>query len=439
MRRKKEEATTAAAVVVDELPAVDRKKLEAMVRELAKLEQHAEAGQPAAIYYPVSQLVPWDANPRENDPTVDEIARSIERFGWGRPLVVQASRKLIIAGNTAFKAAKKLRRGVVPVRFVNLPDGEAEAYALADNKISEISKWKDGALNQLLANMQKAGTKLEGLGFSGKELGKRLGRQEQTEQREFDEPKKPTNPKTRPGDLYALGEHRLICADSFEPDTFAKLLGDVKARAVVTDPPYAIYGSSTGVSADIADDNMVRPFFESIMKTAFSLCDFFAHIYICCDWRSFPAIWEAAKRAALAPKNLIVWDKGNSGLGSNYANGYELAAFFAKLPPMTAMKSTATRGQRQIHRSNVFRHNRVSGEERNHNAAKPVALFEEFVVNSTDEGDAVVDMFAGGGTLAIACEKQKRRAFMVEKDPGYCDVIVQRWEKFTGKAAVLFT
>ncbi len=426
-----------------EAPPIDRHTLTRFVADITKLERTAEAGQPAAIWFPPSELVLWDKNTsiRDNDAAVKELAEGIKRFGFTRTVVAQASRRMVCAGNTATRAALLLRMPLIPVRFVNLSDAEADAYALADNKLAELSRWKDPGLNSLLANLRKAGTKIEGLGFSGKELGKRLARNEAVTNREetFKESKKPKNPKTKMGDLYKMGDHFLLCADTFGADTLPKLLGDEvgKVQAVITDPPFAIYGSSTGIGADIADDSMVRPFFEKVASRCFEVLEFFGHAYICCDWRSYPSVWEGAKYGSLSPKNLLVWDKGNSGLGSSYSNAYELAGFFAKLPPATAMKSTQVRGQRQIHRSNIFRHNRVSGAERNHNAAKPVEWIEDMLGNSTDEGGIVVDFFAGGGPIFIAAEKQKRKARATEKDPGWCDVIVARWEAFTGKRAEL--
>jgi site-specific DNA-methyltransferase (adenine-specific) len=172
---------------------------------------------------------------------------------------------------------------------------------------------------------------------------------------------------------------------------------------------------------------------------------------VCCDWRSWPSIWDGFK-ARLSPKNLVVWDKGGSGLGSNYANAYELIGFFARLPPARTMKSSEERGQRPVHKPNLKRRNpmeptplelaeaeqvmrrfnRPHGEDRNHNAAKPVDLFAWFIENSSDEGAVVLDCFAGGGACIEACERLNRSARLIEREPDTADLIVARWVKLTG-------
>lgn len=250
-----------------------------------------------------------------------------------------------------------------------------------------------------------------------------------------DVPPVPEIPKSHPGDLWIMGEHRLLCGDTTEADDLAHLMDGQLAQMVWTDPPYAIYGSSTGIGSDIADDKMVRPFFLDILRASRDFVDVFGHIYIACDWRSWPSWWEMAKRAELAPKNLIVWDKGGSGLGSSYANTYELVGFFAKLPKQTVMTSGFKTGQRQVHASNVIRMNKVPGGQRDHNAQKPVELVAEQIGLSSDAGAIVVDWFAGSGTTIIAAETTGRRCFAMEIEPRYVDVCVKRWEAFTGKKA----
>lgn len=247
-------------------------------------------------------------------------------------------------------------------------------------------------------------------------------------------PPPPETPITQPGDLWLLGEHRILCGDTTQDTDVARLMDGKLAQMVWTDPPYAIYGSSTGIGSDIADDKMVRPFFLDILRVARDNIDVFGHVYIACDWRSWPSWWEMAKRAELAPKNLIVWDKGGSGLGSSYANTYELVGFFAKLPKQHVMTGGQT-GQRQVHASNVIRMNKVPGGQREHNAQKPVELVVDQIGNSSDPGDLIVDWFAGSGTTLIAAETTGRRCNLMEIDPRYVETCVKRWEGFTGKKA----
>lgn len=253
---------------------------------------------------------------------------------------------------------------------------------------------------------------------------------------EDDVPHPPPTPRCGPGDLWILGEHRLLCGDSFLEEDRARLLQGETVDLIVTDPPYAIYGSSTGIGADIADDKMVRPFFERLFSFCREVIREFGHVYACCDWRSWAAIWEGARRAQLSAKNCLVWDKGGGGLGSSYAMAYELVGFFARLPKQTAMKSTTKTGQRTVHAPNILRYPRVTGDEREHNAAKPVAMIEELIDNSSEEGEIVADWFGGSGTTLIAAEKRRRRARVMEMEPRCCDVIIRRWERVTGHQAV---
>jgi DNA modification methylase len=213
------------------------------------------------------------------------------------------------------------------------------------------------------------------------------------------------------------------------------VLGGEYADLVCTDPPFAIYGSSTGIGADIADDKMVRPFFERVLKQLARVVPDFGHIYVFCDWRSWGAIWDSAKRAQLSPKNLLVWDKGNGGLGGMYANCHELVGFFAKLPPPKSMKSGKEAGERCVFAPNILRYARASGEERNHNASKPVELVRELIRNSSDKGAVVLDLFNGGGTTLIACEREGRRYRGLDIEPREVDKTIRRWEKLTGGRA----
>lgn len=404
-------------------------------------------------------LRPWDDNPKKHPAKqVREYAASVARFGFKGALVVQRKSRRIVKGHGARLAILKLggvfpgqpAPGLVRVIWSDLTDEEANAFAAADNLIAEGSSWDDRALGRLLEQSKKSLEGLKGLGISGKKAEKLIAksRVDIGKGEEIDHAP-PADPVTRVGDLILLGRHRVICGDAFDPDVRARLFGDVPDRAqtgihsaeapqadlALTDPPYAIYGSSTGIGADIADDAMVRPFFVEVFRAILERVKVFAHVYAFCDWRSYPALDAGAKLSRLAPKNLLVWDKGGGGLGSSYANVYELIAFYARLAPPKSMKNAATTGQRMVNAPNLIRVNRASGEDRPHNAAKPVELVELLIRNSSDAGALVYDPFLGGGSTLIASELLGRRCFGTEKDPRYCDVIARRWEKATGEKA----
>lgn len=234
------------------------------------------------------------------------------------------------------------------------------------------------------------------------------------------------------GDVYQLGPHRLMCGDSTEAADLNELLAGEKAACIFTDPPYAIYGSSTGIASDITDDKMVRPFFRDIIRNCANVLKPFGHAYLCCDWRSWASWWEVAKASGMTPKNMIVWDKGG-GLGAMFANAHELI-FFASFRPMREAMTQKISGERTVNGSNVWRINRAgadeTGDKRVHNAQKPVELVTKGLEVSTDPGDLVVDFFLGSGTTLIAADSLGRRCFGMELEPKYCEVIIRRWLAF---------
>lgn len=405
---------------------------------------------------PIHNVKPHPRNARRGD--LEAIEASIAANGFFGAIVVQESSGLILIGNHRWRAAVRHGMTEIPVIRVACSDAQAVRMALADNRTSDLGTNDPEILVAQLAELAATDAGIDGTGYTDEtfaaleaELAD-LAKQAAKDAGEPPTPSRstggdgdegedlesliiPSEPITAKGDLWLLGEHRLLCGDTFDEANRRRVFRGQAADLVMMDPPYAIYGSSTGIGADIADDKMVRPFFEQLFRICQSHVREFAHVYTCCDWRSWSAIWESAKAANLSPKNCLIWDKGSSGLGSNYANTYEMIGFFARLPPATAMKSTTRRGQRTVHAPNVARHNRVVGAERLHNAAKPVALFEWLIGNSSDPGELVVDFFGGSGTTIVACEKTNRRALTFEMERKYCDIIVARWERLTGKRA----
>lgn len=419
----------------------------------------------------LSDLIRWPRNPKEHD--IPELQGSLRRFGFVEPIVEDAKTGRLVAGHGRLEALQAMRGdGEDPPRRVRVDangewlipvlrgvafdtEEEAEAYLIASNRLVEIGGWDDRGLLEMLNDQRNTA----GIGWSDAEiqaLDKSLadasaevdkvakqppGPGPAAEAPPEDEDEAPMLPMAlyvQPGDLWQLGAHRVLCGDCMDKDNRDRLFADEdvgQASMMLTDPPYAIYGSSTGISADIADDKMVRPFFEAVLRMGFERVVKFGHVYVCCDWRSWASLWESAKRAELSPKNLIVWDKGGQGLGSSYANTYELIGFFAKLPKQTAMKSTRETGQRMIHRANMLRFDRPTGQERLHNAAKPVGLMEEFITNSSDAGALVFEPFCGSGSTLIASEKLGRRCRAIEIEPKYVQVTIERWQRLTGRKA----
>lgn len=370
------------------------------------------------------------------------IKASLERFGQQKPIVVNEAGK-VVAGNGTLAAALELGWKRIAVVVTDLEDEEAAAFAIADNRTAELATWDEEGLTRSLEGLDDAAR--AAAGFTGAEVRKMSrallagdGPKLDTDGNPIElggAIAPPKNPISQPGDLILLGDHRLKVGDTFDDDDRAELLDGVEVAMVATDPPYAIYGSSTGIASDIADDKMVQPFFRELSRVLFEVLPVFGHAYTFCDWRSWAAIWTAFRGSGLTGKNLLVWDKCGAGLGNAYANTHELVGFWAKLPPRGTMTGKQRTGQRPVLRPNVLRYPRPTGDARRHNAAKPVPLMAELVENSSDEGAWVLDLFGGSGSTLLAAEQTNRRCAIMEMEPAFADVIVTRWEELTGAKA----
>lgn len=380
-------------------------------------------------------------NPRRiTEEALDALTRAMEadpEHLEARPLIVTTEGE-IIAGNMRHRAAARAGWPKVPAYVLpaDTPPERLRAIMLRDN--NGFGTWEVDELRELLEQAAHD-VDLDTLGFTAAELDDLLNVEPAAAPREAvddDHPELPAEPVTQVGDLILLGEHRLLCGDSTQLEDVRRLLDGQRADAVITDPPYAIYGSSTGLSESITDDKIVRPFFKAALRSAEEATRQFAHVYVFCDWRSWPSWWEVARGLHLAPKNCLVWDKGSSGMGNNWANTHELIGFFVNMPEQKVMSGHRKTGMRPVLSPNIIRANRVAGAERRHNAAKPVDLLAHLLEHATEPGELVVDLFGGSGSTLIACEDNDRRCALMELDPGWCDVIVQRWEEFTGQQAV---
>lgn len=391
-----------------------------------------------------------------------QIAESLREHGQRKPFVGQrrGGRIVIRAGNGGLAAARDLLGwSHVAVLVVDEEDEDAIRYALRDNRTAELSGWDDDVLAELLEGLDYA----EGLGWDSEELAAMVpaspeiadlvgddgglgagdGDGDEDEQG-IPNPEPPAESRARAGDLWRLGSHVLAVCDSLSPENLALALeatGEERAAAVFTDPPYAIFGSSTGIAEDIADDKAIRPMFRTIIRQIVRALRPFGHAYICCDWRSWASIWAEAAPNGLRPKNCIVWDKG-SGLGSMFGNAHEFLFFGSARPGKRYMREKIS-GERTVLGMNVWRVNRASGSElqttseghRAHNAQKPAELVRRALDASTDAEELVVDLFGGSGTTLAVCEEKGRRCLTFEIAPGYADVAIERWERMTGAAA----
>lgn len=379
-------------------------------------------------------------NPRAiKEKNAERLGGSLDEFGLVQPIVVNRKTGDVLGGNQRLEQLRARGVETTDVVVVELDDARARALCLALNNPRAQGHFTAEGLG-MLRDLESALPDLvntTGLAELGKDFAKAFKKTASDEAVEVAPPEPPERPITQPGDVWRLGPHRLMCGDSTKPEDVARLMGDERAAAIVTDPPYAIYGSSTGIASDITDDKMVRPFFRDVLEASTRVLRSFGHLYACCDWRSWSSWWEVAKGTGFAPKNMIVWDKGG-GLGGMYANAHELL-FFASLRPMRRAMTQKIAGERNVAGSNVWRIGRANlnetGGQREHNAQKPIALFAKAIEGSTDAGELVVDLFIGSGTAIAAAEQTGRVCYGMEVAPAYCDVAVARWEKLTGKKA----
>lgn len=373
----------------------------------------------------ISEIKPYVKNAKlHTSKQVQQVAASIQEFGFNQPIVLD-KQGVIIVGHGRYEAAKLLGLTDVPVIEVNLTEEQAKAYRLADNKLNE-SEWD---MKLAIEELKELSEEMQVL--TGFDLDLLI----EPDEKDDEIPAIPDQATSKIGDLYQLGNHRLICGDSIKTEDVERLMDGARADCVFTDPPYALFGNSTGV-AGITDDKMTRPFFLEIFKALQRNTKLFAHIYTCCDWHSAFSLQAMAKECGLTEKNLCIWDKGDGGVGGMYQQCYEMIWFHANSPIATKTMGKTRSGERTVNgKPNIWRFKRAN-KDRTHNAQKPVDLIVNGLMNSTDENDLVLDLFGGSGSTLIACEKTNRICYMSELDPKFVDVIIKRWEEYAGQKAV---
>ena len=381
-------------------------------------------------------LIPYANNTRtHSDEQVAQVAASIREFGFTNPVLVDADDG-IIAGHGRVLAARKLGMDDVPcIRLAHLDENQKRAYIIADNKLALNAGWDDELLALELGALSDDGFDVSLTGFSEDEIAA-LVVPEIIEglTDEDDVPDVPETPVTVEGDIWVLGNHRLMCGDSTSIDAVDRLMDGAKADMVFTDPPYALFGNSTG--ATVADDKMIRPFFRDVGKSIFIATKPGAHFYSCLDWKSWAAVMDSYAAAGLTIKNMIVWDKGSGALGAAYRSQHELIMFgLCANVGISITKRTSVSRDQSITDVNVWKCSREN-KQGMHAALKPQEIIKRAVENSSLQNHLVLDLFGGSGSTLIACESMSRACAMMEMEPKYCDVIVKRWQDYTGKKAV---
>jgi site-specific DNA-methyltransferase (adenine-specific) len=385
----------------------------------------------------VTELIPYVKNSRtHSDEQVAQIAASIKEFGWTNPILVDGSNG-IIAGHGRLMAARKLGYTEVPtIELADLTETQKKAYIIADNRLALNAGWDNEMLTIELNDLLADGFALEILGFDPKELDALL--EPEVVEGLTDEdavPNVPEEPKTKLGDIYQLGNHRLMCGDSCSLTDMEKLCGGQLVDMWLTDPPYNVaYEGGTGLT--IQNDDMGNDQFRQFLRDAYVTADLVmkpgAVFYI---WHADSEGYNfrgAAQDAGWKVRQCLIWKKSSLVMGrQDYHWKHEPCLYGWK--EGAGHLWAADRKQTTILE---FDKPTKNGE---HPTMKPVILFEYQMLNNTKGGDIVLDSFGGSGTTMLAAEKHGRYARLMELDPKYCDVIVKRWEDFTGKKAVLLT
>jgi len=374
----------------------------------------------------VKDLIPYINNARtHSDEQVTQIASSIREFGFINPIIID-DKNNVIAGHGRLLAAKKLGLKEVPTVLVDhLTDTQRKAYVLADNQLALNAGWDDELLKLELAQLDDVGFDIELLGFDLDAL-EGLGVEElELEEQAIPEPAE--DPISKLGDLWTLGNHRLMCGDSTQVSDVEKLMGGQKADLVFTDPPYGVsYQSNMRTKSQkfdvLKNDDVILDIVPSI--------ELFSNgwVFIWTTWKVLDKWLEVTKPLGF-PSNMVIWFKGGGGIGDlkkTFSTDYETALVWHRGAELCGKRI-----------GSVWKVGKDGASDYVHPTQKPVELAFEAIDKTTKAKAKVLDLFGGSGSTLIACEKLKRKGFIMELDPKYCDVIIKRWQNLTGNDAVL--
>ena len=381
----------------------------------------------------IDKLKPYENNAKIHpEEQVEQIANSIKEFGFINPILIDENYN-IIAGHGRLLGAKKLNMSEVPCLFVeDLTEVQKKAYILADNKLTENGEWDTEILREELTALKDLDFDIELTGFDLADLDFGFEEEEKKVEEDDFEVEVPEEPKAKLGDIYQLGNHRLMCGDSTSEEDVAKLMNGVKADMVFTDPPYGMnldtdysemkgfFGKSNKFEKVKGDNEDFKP---ELITTIFNNFKYCKEIFT----------WGADYYAEIIPNrkdgSWIVWDKsiddsGDKMFGSNFELCYS--------------KNKHKRELARVRWKGLFGMEKDDTQHRVHPTQKPSILAEWFINKYNKKDNAIiVDLYGGSGSTLIACEKTNNICYCMEYEPSYIDVIIQRWEQFTGKKAVL--
>ena len=386
--------------------------------------------------WPITRLIPYARNARtHSDAQIAQIASSIRTFGFNNPILVDSANG-VIAGHGRLLAARKLELTEVPVIVLDhLSENEKRAYIIADNRLAEAAGWDQEMLGLELAALAEEEFDLGLTGFEEAELSRLLA--ECANQALTDEDSVPETEErsiSRRGDMWILGDHRLVCGDSTEPADVRILMADEKADLIFTDPPYNVsYEGYTEDRLTIEGDQMSEEEFRKFLGDIFAryreVVKPEASMYVCHASRWQREFQDAMEAAGFEVRCQIIWAKNAFAWGYGRYKFQHEPIFYAHV----AGEKDVWYGDKS--QSTLWTENKPVAN-RLHPTMKPVGLVDRVLINSSRQDDIVVDLFGGSGSTLIACERRARKARLIEIDPRYCDVIVRRWQEHTGREAV---
>lgn len=420
----------------------------------------------------LESIRPYENNPRENADGVDAVAESIREFGWRQPIVVDEA-GVIIVGHTRFLAAQKLGMTEVPVHVASgLTPAQVQAYRIADNQTATLSSWATDKLTQELLSLQKQDFDLSTIGFGEDQLNRLLHVDSQGLNDPDAVPEPPDAAITQPGDLWILGNHRLLCGDSSKAEEVDRLVDGQTIQLVNTDPPYNVKvepRSNNAIAAGLssfestthhqkldverhpekaqpthkklrakdrplANDFVTDDEFDCLLDAWFGnmarVLDPGRSLYIWGGYANVANYPAPLKRHGIYFSQAIIWDKQHPVLTrKDYMGAHEWCFYCWK-------EGAAHQFFGPNNATDLWAIKKVNPQSMVHLTEKPVELAARAIHYSSQPGENVLDLFGGSGSTLIACEQTKRNAFLMELDPLYCDVIIQRYEQFTGRKAV---
>ena len=390
-------------------------------------------------HWPTSRLLPYARNPRKNDHVVDQMAAAITEFGFRIPIIAKSTGE-VVDGHLRLKAALRLGLETVPVILADdLTPAQIKAFRILANRSATWADWDEDLLRLELEELKLDDFDLALTGFDADELLEIMAGEEATSEGNTDEdaaPEVPVTSVSKPGDVWIMGQHRLLCGDSTDATSYDTLLGNERVAMIFQDPPYNVDYANTakdklrGTNRPILNDNLgdgFQDFLLAAFKPALARCN--GAVYVAMSSSELDTLQAAFRAAGGKWSTFIIWAKNTFTLGrSDYQRQYE--------PILYGWPEGATRhwcGDRD--QGDVWHFNKPRVNDL-HPTMKPVELVERAIRNSSRPGDVVLDPFGGSGTTLIAAEKSGRQARLIELDPKYVDVIVRRWQSYAGAQAV---